>query len=196
MSIYSEEEQGSLMSISESDYPEYHEYNQYYDYSSDKSADESYRNRRASGGGGTGKSNKFDDPGYNRFRKSFTPKQSDELNSKELVKKQNMYVEYYETSGTPHVCIRDAISGAFCLPYRTGTADEDLFFTVRLANGFGRNRGGANLFYDSPEKFERHFGVVVSESQKEKWRNKSSIARAIQINKNAELLKQHTVVVK
>jgi hypothetical protein len=177
MSDYSEECAGSLASGQE--YVD-HEYNQYFDYTSDRSTDESYRNRRR---GGAGKNAKFEDVGYNKIPRS-------------VKGNPNAFIEYYETSSNPHVYIRDAISGASRSPYRTGTADEDLFFTVRLATGESRVRGGSNLFYDSPEQYERHFQVELSNDIKEAWREKSRLAQIRYTRKIDETQKTKEVVVK
>jgi hypothetical protein len=179
MSDYSEECADSLVSGQE--YVD-HEYNQYFDYTSDKSTDDSYRNRRSGPGGG--KNAKFDDAGYNKIPRSTKGKN------------QNVFIEYYETSANPHVYIRDAISGATRSPYRTGTADEDLFFTVRLATGESRTRGGSNLFYDSPEQYERHFQVELPNEFKEAWREKARLAQIRYNQKADEAKKQKEILVK
>jgi hypothetical protein len=160
MSVYSEEEhpyvdgsvQGSV------DY-ECHEYNNYFDYTSEKSAEDSFRQHKH-----VAKGARFEDKGYNRVRRSFKGD------------KRNMFIEYYETSASPNVYIRDAISGAIRAPYRTGTANEDLFFSVRLATGETR-ANGSNLYYDSPEQYERHFRIEVPESVKQTWRIRAMEAR-------------------
>ena len=54
-----------------------------------------------------------------------------------------------------------------------------MFFTVRLATGEGRVRGGSNLFYDNPEQYERHFNVELSDKLKEEWREKFRNAQLI-----------------
>jgi len=177
MSDYSEECSGSI--ISGQEYVD-HEYNQYFDYTSDKSTDESFRNRRNGGG----KSANFEDPGYNKIPVSLKGKN------------QNIFIEYYETSSNPHVYIRDAISGVSRSPYRTGTTDEDLFFTVRLATGKGRYNSGSNLFYDSPEQYERHFGIELSNNFKEKWREKSRLAKIRYTRKVDEAQKPTEIIVK
>ena len=171
MSVYSEE--GDQYSIPGSDAPEYHEYNNYYDEVSEKSIDNSFRHQKH----GAKVAAKFEDKGYNRISRSFKGKN------------QNVFVEYYETSSNPHVYIRDALSGAVRAPYRTGTKDEDLFFSVRLATGESRHPGGSNLFYDSPEQYERHFKVELSREFKENWRVRAMEARALYAAKVAEASK-------
>jgi hypothetical protein len=171
MSVYSVEgDQYIDDSISGSDAPEYHEYNKYYDETSEKSIDNSFRQHKY----GAKLAAKFDDKGFNRIRRSSKGKN------------QNVFIDYYETSSNPNVYIRDAISGAVNAPYRTGTIDEDMFFSVRLATGEGRTRGGSNLFYDSPEQYERHFQVELSRELKEQWRVRAMKARERYTTKVAE----------
>jgi hypothetical protein len=175
MSTYSTNEEESYIngSLPDSDEHGYHDYNQYFDGTSERSTDESYRNRTG------GKSSKFDDKGFNRIRRSISGKN------------QNVFIEYYETSSNTQVFIRDAISGAIRAPFRTGTTDEDMFFTVRLATGEGRVRGGSNLFYDSPEQYERHFYVKLSDKVKDAWRekyHKAQLIRKTLAEKNASKL--------
>jgi hypothetical protein len=136
------------------------EYARNYDYLSEPSTDNSYRNIKT----GT-KSAKYEDAGFNSVPCSFRGKG------------KNGRIEFYETSATPHRYIRDAISGVRRVPFRTGTRDEDLFFSVRMATGEGRYVDGSNLFYDSPEQYERHFRVVVPESIKQRWYAKVFVAR-------------------
>jgi hypothetical protein len=92
--------------------------------------------------------------------------------------------------------IRDAISGSIRTPYRTGTTDEDLFFSVRLATGEGRTSGGSNLFYDSPEQYERHFHMRLPEDIKQRWKTRATEARARYADKLAESSKPKCIVVK
>jgi len=181
MSVYSDEGETYIDdSIPGSDSPEYHEYNNYYDETSDKSIDNSFRRQKH----GAKLAAKFEDKGFNRISRSLKGKN------------QNVFVEYYETSSNPHVYIRDAISGAVRVPYRTGTIDEDLFFSVRLATGEGRTRGGSNLFYDSPEQYERHFQVELSRELKDKWRVRAMNAQTRYSAKVAEASTPKTIVIK
>ena len=178
MSVYSEEGDPYIDdSYRGSDAPEYHEYNNYYDEVSEKSIDDSFRQHK----NGAKLSTKLEDKGYNRVQRTIDGKR--------------VFVEYYESSSNPHVYIRDAISGAVRSPYRTGTADEDLFFSVRFATGEGRTRGGSNLFYDSPEHYERHFHIELSRELKERWRTRATEARALYAAKVAEASKLKTIVV-
>lgn len=87
-------------------------------------------------------------------------------------------VNFCETSSTPHMYIRDAISGNR-LMFRTGTSDEDLFYTVRLATGESTRRDGCTLFYDNPEQYERHFYTSVSQQIKDAWMKKVINARRL-----------------
>ena len=180
MSVYSEEGE---MYIDDSDRGSdiqhvCHEYNNYYDEVSEKSIDDSFRQHKH----GAKVAAKFEDKGYNRISRISNGKPQ--------------FVEYYETSSNPYVYIRDAISGVIRSPYRTGTKDEYMFFSVRLATGEGRTRGGSNLFYDSPEQYERHFQIQLSHEFKENWRVRAMEARSLYAAKVAEASKPKTIVIK
>jgi hypothetical protein len=86
--------------------------------------------------------------------------------------------EFFHTSTTPGVTIRDAITGARCSGFRVGSRGEDQFFKVKLATGQVDGEY-STLFYDSPEKYERHMKVTVPVSSKEKWANKCATSRKL-----------------
>ena len=86
-------------------------------------------------------------------------------------------IVFYQTSSTPNMYIRDAVTGVRVSPYRVGTADEDLFFSVILATGETGRREPAVLFYDNPEQYERHFYTKVSAGTKRAWMAKVTEAR-------------------
>lgn len=93
--------------------------------------------------------------------------------------KKNTRVEFFSTSSTPHMIIKNAMTGTFQgldnRFFRVGTADEDLFFSVILATGeLGQN--ASTLFYDNPEQYERHFFTKLPQEIKEKWAEKKNNA--------------------
>lgn len=62
---------------------------------------------------------------------------------------------------------------------RVGSNLEDLYFTVKDVSAFtkmDKNKEPRKLFYRSPEEFERHFKLELSQSIKEKWHNKYLLA--------------------
>jgi hypothetical protein len=85
------------------------------------------------------------------------------------VKGRRVPVEFYMNRHNVGSLIRNALSGIKETNLRMGRIDEDAFFKVKLANGeFGQDCPG-NLFYNSPEEYERHFYTTVSQSVKDKW---------------------------
>jgi hypothetical protein len=68
--------------------------------------------------------------------------------------------------------IRNAITGIRYDDYHVGRYGEDLFYKVSYAVGEKGRRESCILFFDSPEQFEKHFGLIVNLDTKEKWRNK------------------------
>jgi len=80
-------------------------------------------------------------------------------------------IEFYTSPLSPGLPIRDAITGSRYPNYKVGSKYEDLFFKSRLATGeFGDDQGC--LFFDTPEQFERHMKIILSQDIKEKWQQK------------------------
>lgn len=78
-------------------------------------------------------------------------------------------VKKIETYATPLLCngfIRHATDGIRC-PHRVGSKYEDLYFRVMDVSTGGKEP--RKLFYYSPEEFERHSNISVSQSIKEEW---------------------------
>jgi hypothetical protein len=85
-------------------------------------------------------------------------------------------VGMYSTSTVPGALIRDAITGATNNQFRVGSVYEDLFFKVVFATGeFGSQPKTA--YFDSPEQYERHLNLSVSQPNKDRWTNKFAAAR-------------------
>lgn len=90
-------------------------------------------------------------------------------------KKRIVPVKFFPTKSTPNSIIKNALNGAFQTPFRVGSRDEDLFFSVLLATGeFGQE--APLLFYDSPEQYEQHFFVKLNVDSKDAWRQKRDSA--------------------
>ena len=88
-------------------------------------------------------------------------------------------VEFFPTSTTPNSPIKNAITGLYQFgenrPFRVGTRDEDLFFTIILTTG-ELGQTPPTLFYDNPEQYERHFFTKLSRELKNDWENKRNYA--------------------
>jgi hypothetical protein len=80
-------------------------------------------------------------------------------------------IELYTSPSTPGLPIRDAITGSRYPNYKVGSKYEDLFFKSKLATGEFSGDEGC-LFFDTPEQFERHLKIVLSQDVKEKWQQK------------------------
>jgi hypothetical protein len=178
MSVYSEEEPSNRYaeSVSDIDPDEYN--NRFPENGSEESTVAGSFNRRK-----VSSNPKMEDDGYNCVYR--------------IVEKQRVKVEFYETSATPNMYIRDAITG-YRLPFKTGTSDEDQFFSVRFATGETKRRDASNLFYDNPEQYERHFFTTVPQQTKDAWLNKVTYAKRVrtaQLQK-AENAKQRATMVR
>lgn len=92
--------------------------------------------------------------------------------------KKNYRIVVYSTNGSPGRLIRNAVNGSTYLSYRVGSADEDLFFSVILASG-ETGKTPAILFYDTPEQYEAHFHVSLSDEAKRRWLVKFNDARRL-----------------
>jgi hypothetical protein len=79
-------------------------------------------------------------------------------------------------SGSLGSLVRNAVTGD---KYNivVGSADEDLLFKVIEASGRNGRKEPLMLYYDSPEQYENHQFVVISEDIKQKWSQKSLQAR-------------------
>jgi hypothetical protein len=64
--------------------------------------------------------------------------------------------------------IRNAVTGQY-YPYRVGEMDESCLFKVIDAVGREGRSDPLMLYYDSPEQYENHQFVTVSQSIKENW---------------------------
>ena len=85
--------------------------------------------------------------------------------------------EVYSTSFIPGTWIRDAITGHKHQNFRVGSWHEDLFFKVKDTSGYVGN-GTYNLYYDSPEQYERQLKTNISVDVKKKWTDKFVLAQA------------------
>jgi hypothetical protein len=71
-------------------------------------------------------------------------------------------------SGQIGSLIRNAVTGQY-YPYRVGNTEEDTFFKVIDAVGRDGRKEPLILYYDSPEQYENHQFVTVSQVIKESW---------------------------
>ena len=103
------------------------------------------------------------DRGYNKVQRRFNKVWVDGKYYK------NINFEFYTSSDTG--CkIRNAVTG-YRTNYKVGSADEDLFFKVKIVDG-NCKKGSGTLFYDSPEQYEKHQFSIINTSVKELWHKK------------------------
>jgi len=81
--------------------------------------------------------------------------------------KKRVIIEYY-SSGPINTTITHAVSGAKQVGFQVGSIYEDLFFKVSLTTG----STPLTLFYYSPEEYERHQYIILTEELKSVWREK------------------------
>jgi len=107
---------------------------------------------------------KNDDRGYCKFSRLIR------VNKKKIYKKINY--EVY-SSGDPGSNIRDAETGEY-YPYKVGSYDEDLFYSVILATGECNSKNGSSiLFYKSPQHYMKHQKVELSLDKIRLWEMKN-----------------------
>ena len=88
-------------------------------------------------------------------------------NNSNILRKYGVYV----TNNTPGFMISHAITGNYVSNARVGSKYEDYFFKVKVATGeFGSNSG--NLFFDTPEQYEKYFKTNLSAKTKQLWADK------------------------
>jgi hypothetical protein len=86
---------------------------------------------------------------------------------------KNIAVEVYTTGYTPGTTIRDAVTGSYYRGLNVGSKHEDQFFKVKILNKeMGREAG--NLFFFTPDEFERHYKTTLKQSLKDKWEERFS----------------------
>jgi len=90
---------------------------------------------------------------------------------KETRGKNKFGVEFFTTGYTPGTVIRDAVTGSRYPGLLVGSANESLFFKVKLCNQ-GMSRDAGNLFFFTPDEFERHYKTTLKPSTKERWEKK------------------------
>jgi hypothetical protein len=106
-------------------------------------------------------STKVDDRGYYSYKKK--------------VGYETIKIECYATDLFKN--IRHAITGVIT-KHRAGSKHQDLYFTVADTTGQGRKlKFPKHLFYDSPEEYERHQHIQLSNDTKERWYVKNLKAR-------------------
>jgi len=81
--------------------------------------------------------------------------------------KKRVTIEFY-SSGPINTTITHAISGAKQIGFQVGSSYEDLFFKVSLTTG----SQPLTLFYYSPEEYEKHQYITLSDELKSVWREK------------------------
>ena len=87
--------------------------------------------------------------------------------------KFKVQIGVHSSGDTGYTFIRNAETGE-ATSYVVGSLNEDLFFKVRVATG-EIPTGPITLFYNSPEHYEKHQHIVVSDDMKYIWREKNRI---------------------
>ena len=95
-------------------------------------------------------------------------------------KGEHIKIEMFDSGTVSGNRIRNAITGVR-EEERIGSASEDLYFKVCLS-GAAKRDAPVILFYETPEQYERHHNCKVSDIMREKWQEKSAIARKNKIS--------------
>ena len=103
---------------------------------------------------------KLSNPRFHKINKVFYTKSS----------KKVVPIEFY-SSGNIGNSITHAVSGTRQQGQIIGSSREDLFFKVSLCNNKISNEH-ITLFYYSPEEYEKHQLVTISDNIKSKWNEK------------------------
>ena len=85
--------------------------------------------------------------------------------------RKSVTLRYYSSGdvGTP---IKMAITGSVWNPkFVVGSRAEDLFFKVTIATG-ETGKESVNIFYENPEQYENHQGILLNSEIKNQWLNK------------------------
>lgn len=89
---------------------------------------------------------------------------------KTVLTKKTVLIQYY-SSGQIGSTITNAITGYKERGNIVGSNKEDLYFKVSISNGENGNQP-ATLFYNSPEDYEKHQYILLSDLIKKKWNEK------------------------
>ena len=118
------------------------------------------------------------DPGFHQVKRKKNPR-------------GHFILEYYETPRIMDSRIRNAVTGMLYsedhpkCKYLVGSLQEDLFFKACVSTGetelYHRDnlKNTVLLFYDSPEQFEKHQNLTLSQQVKEKWQEKNRLRRVM-----------------
>lgn len=126
----------------------------------------------------------------------FTTNQSQVRSDKKRRKGRRIPVSF--ASDVHGMNIRNAATGSY-YDERVGTVDEKRFFKVSGRSMFKINDDGvvvdegynmSSFYYDTPEQYEQHKNVVLSQDVKDKWYSRGSFVetRAIDetLNENSD----------
>lgn len=102
-------------------------------------------------------------------------------------------ISFYTTRCVPGAKIRNAVDGIY-ENHRVGKKEEDLYFKVRMATG--QFSYGNDLYYHSPEQYEKHFSMKLDERMKTKWLEKYRIAKNRLLENQQQIIKPDCIVVK
>lgn len=86
-------------------------------------------------------------------------------------RKRSLTTEFYATRNIPGTRIRNAATGN-TERHRCGSIYENLYYKVCHATGEFGNKDPLILFYDTPEQYERHWNVRLSQENKDQWQVK------------------------
>ena len=87
-------------------------------------------------------------------------------------KKFKVQIGVHSSGDTGYTFIRNAETGEIT-NYVVGSMNEELFFKVRVATGEFPT-GPIILFYNSPEHYEKHQHIVVSDDMKYVWHERKN----------------------
>lgn len=114
----------------------------------------------------------------NGRRGKFAPLDEFHFQVKTQVEKQDKHeqtrvftLQFYATRNVIGSRIRNAATGLYD-KHRCGSFAENLYFKVCHATGEFGNREPLVLFYDSPEQYERHWNIRISQDSKDAWQAK------------------------
>lgn len=92
---------------------------------------------------------------------------------KKLKMKDGGSITYFTTNCIPGAPVRDPMYGHYDYSVKVGTSDEDSYFKVVNWSVGTDSKDTDFLYYNSPDYFERHFNISLSDDIKKRWYNKS-----------------------
>ena len=84
--------------------------------------------------------------------------------------KKKRFITFFDSTGIGRVAVNARTNRPYS--FKVGSRHEDSVFGIIIATGETGERTPPTLFYDTPEEYENHFRVRISDETKKRWKSK------------------------